>query len=129
MLMLLLVAVFIALVIIGVPIAFAMGLGSLAFLLAEGNLPIPLIIQRLFSGIDAFPLMAVPFFIFAGLLMDTGGISARLVALSRALVGHVQGGLAHVVMVAEIFFSGISGSTTADISAIGSTLIPAMKRA
>ena len=77
----------------------------------------------------SFPLMAVPFFIFAGLLMDSGGISARLVTLARVLIGHVRGGLAMVVMLAEMFFSGISGSTTADISAIGSTMIPAMRRA
>jgi C4-dicarboxylate transporter DctM subunit len=73
MLIFVLIAIFIALVVIGVPIAFAMGLGSLAFLVAEGNLSLALIVQRLFSGIDSFPLMAVPFFIFAGLLMDTGG--------------------------------------------------------
>ncbi|MGE8942248.1 TRAP transporter large permease [Leptospira interrogans] len=125
----LLVATFLGFVVIGVPIAFAMGLASIAFLMAEGNLPLALVAQRLFSGIDSFPLMAVPFFIFAGLLMDVGGISARLVALAKALVGHIRGGLAMVVMVAEVFFSGISGSTTADISAIGSTLIPAMRRA
>jgi C4-dicarboxylate transporter DctM subunit len=120
---------FIGLVVIGVPIAFAMGLASILFLIVEGHLPLALVAQRLFSGVDSFPLMAVPFFVFAGLLMDAGGISARLVALAKALVGHIRGGLALVVMVAEVFFSGISGSTTADISAIGSTLIPAMRRA
>ena len=125
----LLVASFIGFVVIGVPIAFAMGLASIAFLAVEGNLPLALVAQRLFSGIDSFPLMAVPFFVFAGLLMDVGGISERLVALAKALVGHIRGGLAMVVMVAEVFFSGISGSTTAVISAIGSTLIPAMRRA
>ena len=125
----LLVASFIGFVVIGVPIAFAMGLASIAFLAVEGNLPLALVAQRLFSGIDSFPLMAVPFFVFAGLLMDVGGISERLVALAKALVGHIRGGLAMVVMVAEVLFWGISGSTTADISAIGSTLIPAMRRA
>jgi C4-dicarboxylate transporter DctM subunit len=120
---------FIAFVAIGIPIAFAMGAASVTFLLLEGRLPLALIAQRLFAGIDSFPLMAVPFFIFAGLLMDSGGISARLVTLARVLVGHVRGGLAMVVMLAEMFFSGISGSTTADISAIGSTMIPAMRRA
>jgi C4-dicarboxylate transporter DctM subunit len=120
---------FIAFVAIGIPIAFAMGAASVTFLLLEGRLPLALIAQRLFAGIDSFPLMAVPFFIFAGLLMDSGGISARLVTLARVLVGHVRGGLAMVVMLAEMFFSGISGSTTADISAIGSTMIPAMRHA
>ena len=120
---------FIAFVAIGIPIAFAMGAASVTFLLLEGRLPLALIAQRLFAGIDSFPLMAVPFFIFAGLLMDSGGISVRLVTLARVLIGHVRGGLAMVVMLAEMFFSGISGSTTADVSAIGSTMIPAMRRA
>jgi C4-dicarboxylate transporter DctM subunit len=124
-----LVVSFIAFVALGIPIAFAMGAASVTFLMLEGRLPLALIAQRLFAGIDSFPLMAVPFFIFAGLLMDSGGISARLVTLARVLIGHVRGGLAMVVMLAEMFFSGISGSTTADISAIGSTMIPAMRRA
>jgi C4-dicarboxylate transporter DctM subunit len=129
MLIALLVGAFIVLVAMGIPIAYSMGIASIFFLLAEGRLPLALVAQRLFAGIDSFPLMAVPFFIFAGLLMDTGGISARLVALARVMIGHVRGGLAMVVMLAEIFFSGISGSTTADISAIGSAMIPAMRRA
>ena len=129
MLIALLVGSFIVPVAIGIPIAYSMGIASIFFLLAEGRLPLALVAQRLFAGIDSFPLMAVPFFIFAGLLMDTGGISARLVSLARVLIGHVRGGLAMVVMLAEIFFSGISGSTTADISAIGSAMIPAMRRA
>ena len=129
MLIALLVGSFIALVGFGIPIAYSMGIASIFFLLAEGRLPLALVAQRLFAGLDSFPLMAVPFFIFAGLLMDTGGISARLVALAKVLIGHVRGGLAMVVMLAEVFFSGISGSTTADISAIGSTMIPAMRRA
>lgn len=124
-----LVVSFVLFVAIGIPIAFAMGAASVTFLLFEGRLPLALIAQRLFAGIDSFPLMAVPFFIFAGLLMDSGGISARLVKLALVLIGHVRGGLAMVVMLAEMFFSGISGSTTADISAIGSTMIPAMRRA
>lgn len=129
MLIALLVGAFIVLVAMGIPIAYSMGIASIFFLLAEGRLPLALVAQRLFAGIDSFPLMAVPFFIFAGLLMDSGGISARLVALARVLIGHVRGGLAMVVVLAEVFFSGISGSTTADISAIGSTMIPAMRRA
>ena len=124
-----LVVSFVLFVALGIPIAFAMGAASVTFLLFEGRLPLALIAQRLFAGIDSFPLMAVPFFIFAGLLMDSGGISARLVKLALVLIGHVRGGLAMVVMLAEMFFSGISGSTTADISAIGSTMIPAMRRA
>jgi len=129
MLVLLMVVLFLALVVLGVPIAFSMAVSSSMFIFAEGRVPLALITQRLFSGVDSFPLMAVPFFILSGLVMDSGGISRRLIRLSKSLVGHIRGGLAMVVTVAEIFFSGISGSTTADISAIGSTLIPAMKRA
>jgi len=123
------VLLFLALVVIGVPIAFAMAMASSMFIFAEGRVPLALITQRLFSGVDSFPLMAVPFFILSGLVMDSGGISRRLIRLAKSLVGHIRGGLAMVVTVAEIFFSGISGSTTADISAIGSTLIPAMRKA
>ena len=129
MLLSVMVLLFLALVVIGVPIAFAMAMASSMFIFAEGRVPLALITQRLFSGVDAFPLMAVPFFILSGLVMDSGGISRRLIRLAKSLVGHIRGGLAMVVTVAEIFFSGISGSTTADISAIGSTLIPAMRKA
>jgi C4-dicarboxylate transporter, DctM subunit len=129
MLLALLILIFLGLVFLGVPIAFSMAAASSAFIFAEGRVPLALVAQRLFSGVDSFPLMAVPFFVFSGYVMDTGGISRRLIRLSQSLVGHIRGGLAMVVTVAEIFFSGISGSTTADISAIGATLIPAMKRA
>lgn len=129
MLLSVMVLLFLALVVIGVPIAFAMAMASSMFIFAEGRVPLALITQRLFSGVDSFPLMAVPFFILSGLVMDSGGISRRLIRLAKSLVGHIRGGLAMVVTVAEIFFSGISGSTTADISAIGSTLIPAMRKA
>jgi C4-dicarboxylate transporter DctM subunit len=81
------------------------------------------------GGVDSFPFLACPFFILAGELMNTGGITQRLVNLAKALVGHVRGGLGMVVVVAEYFFSGISGSTMADVSAIGALLIPAMKKA
>jgi C4-dicarboxylate transporter DctM subunit len=78
---------------------------------------------------DSFPMLAVPFFVLAGDLMNLGGITQRLVELARAMVGHIRGGLGMVVVVGEYFFSGISGSTAADVSAIGSLLIPAMKKA
>jgi C4-dicarboxylate transporter DctM subunit len=82
----------------------------------------------MFAGVDSFPMMAIPFFMLAGALMDTGGISTRLVRFSNYLVGWIQGGLAHVVIVASCFFAGITGSAVADASAIGSTLIPLMKK-
>ena len=120
---------FIALVAINVPIAFSMGLASVLGLLIQGNIPLVIVPQKIFTGSDSFPLLAVPFFILAGSLMDTGGISLRLVNLARALVGHFRNGLGMVSIVSEIFFSGISGSTAADTAAIGSILIPAMNQA
>ena len=120
---------FIALVAINVPIAFSMGLASILGLLLQGNIPLVIVPQKIFTGSDSFPLLAVPFFILAGALMDTGGISFRLVNLARALVGHFRNGLGMVSIVSEIFFSGISGSTAADTAAIGSIMIPAMNQA
>jgi len=119
---------FIAFVAINVPIAFSMGLASILGLLMKGNIPLVIVPQKIFTGSDSFPLLAVPFFILAGALMDTGGISLRLVNLARALVGHFRNGLGVVSIVSEIFFSGISGSTAADTAAIGSIMIPAMNQ-
>ncbi|MBL6946072.1 MAG: TRAP transporter large permease [Rhodospirillales bacterium] len=113
---------------IGVPIVFSLALAALA-LLWQMDIMVPeLIVQRMFDGIDSFPMMAIPFFMLAGALMDTGGISIRLVRFSNVLVGWISGGLAHVAVMASIFFAGISGSAVADTTAIGSTLIPIMKR-
>jgi C4-dicarboxylate transporter DctM subunit len=120
---------FIVFVAINVPIAFSMGLASLLGLLMQGHIPLVIIPQKIFTGSDSFPLLAVPFFILAGALMDTGGISLRLVTLAQALVGHWRNGLGMVSIVSEIFFSGISGSTAADTAAIGSIMIPAMNQA
>jgi len=120
---------FITLVAINVPIAFSMGFASILGLLMKGNIPLVIVPQKIFTGSDSFPLLAVPFFILAGALMDTGGISLRLVNLARALVGHFRNGLGMVSIVSEIFFSGISGSTAADTAAIGSIMIPAMNQA
>ncbi len=116
-------------IVAGMPIAFAIGIGGLQFLLLYQKIPLVVTHTRLFGGIDSFPLLAVPFFILAGELMNIGGVTVRLVALAKVLVGHVRGGLGMVVVVAEYFFSGISGSTVADVSAIASLLIPAMKKA
>jgi len=120
---------FVALVAINVPIAFSMGLASILGLLMKGSIPLVIVPQKIFTGCDSFPLLAVPFFILAGTLMDTGGISMRLVNLARVLVGHFRNGLGMVSIVSEIFFSGISGSTAADTAAIGSIMIPAMNQA
>lgn len=120
---------FVGALLVGVPVAFAMGWASVAALLYEGSSGLILIPTRMLSGIDSFVLLAVPLFILAGNLMDVGGISLRLTNLSRALVGHIRGGLAMAVVVSEMFFSGISGSSVADASAISSMDLPAMRRA
>lgn len=116
-------------IVAGMPIAFALGIGSLQFLLLYQQIPLVVTHTRLFGGIDSFPLLAVPFFILAGELMNIGGVTVRLVALAKVIVGHIRGGLGMVVVVGEYFFSGISGSTIADVSAIASLLTPAMKKA
>jgi len=118
--------VFIVCLIIGVPIAFCLGISSIA-ILHTNNVPLIVIAQRMFTGIDVFPFMAVPFFILAGELMNKSGITTRLVKFSDLFVGHVRGGLSHINIVASMFFAGITGSAVADTSAIGSMLIPAMK--
>jgi tripartite ATP-independent transporter DctM subunit len=122
-------AAFIVQIVGGVPIAFGMLSSTLLFVLLKGGVPLTMIPQFLGGGVDSFPLLAVPFFILAGALMETGGISIRLVNLAKDLVGWVRGGLGMVVVVSEYLFSGISGSTTADVSAIGSLMIPAMVKA
>jgi C4-dicarboxylate transporter DctM subunit len=117
---------FLVLLIIGVPMSFAMGMSATLALVWQGQVPLILLPQRFFSSLDSFPLLAIPLFIFAGELMNVGGITNRLVAFSRALIGHIQGGLAQVNILASVFFAGISGSAAADTAAIGSVLIPAM---
>lgn len=114
---------------LNVPIAFSMALSSILGLLVKGDVPLIIVPQKIFTGCDSFSLLAVPLFILAGALMDTGGISLRLVRLAQALVGHFRNGLGMVAIVSEILFSGISGSTAADTAAMGSIMIPAMTQA
>jgi tripartite ATP-independent transporter DctM subunit len=121
------IALFFGLVLSGVPVGYCLAIASL-FGLWMVDLPLMMLIQKFHSGINSFPFLAIPFFIFAGALMETGGISSRLVNFAKAMVGHVRGGLGMVVVVSEILFSGISGSSIADASAIGSTMFPAMQR-
>ncbi len=125
--MLLAFLIFLILLVLGVPIAFAMGLGSILAILSGGGTTIAIVGQRLFSGVDSFSLMAIPFFMLAGELMDRGGISRRLVNFAHALVGHITGGLGMVDIVTSIIFAGVSGSAAADTAAVGSILIPPMK--
>jgi tripartite ATP-independent transporter DctM subunit len=114
---------------LGVPLAFTLALTSLTYLLGIGGVSLIILPIKILGGIDSFVLLAIPLFILAGALMETGGISERIVDLAMAIVGRVRGGLAMVVVVAEILFSGISGSTAADVSAISSLLIPSMRKA
>jgi len=115
--------------VINVPVAFSMTLACILALLWQGAIPISTVTLKLYSGIDTFPFLAIPLFILAGGFMEQGGISQRLVQFAKNLVGHIKGGLGFVVVVAEIFFSGISGSSIADASAIGSLLLPSMMKA
>ncbi len=124
-----LVIAFVTLLLIATPVSIAMGLAAAIAILWQGKVPINTVVTQMVSGMDSFPLMAIPFFILAGELMERAGISERLVNLAKALVGHIKGGLGMVVIVGEYLFSGISGSTAADISAIGSLLIAPMERA
>ena len=112
----------------GIPVAFCLALTSLVTLLVIGDIPLILIPQRMFTGMDSFPLLAVPLFIMAGDLMNASGITDRIIRLSTALVGSIRGGLAHVNVVTSMFFAGLSGSAVADTAALGSILIPAMKK-
>ena len=126
--LLLLLGVFAILLLIGTPIAFGLGItGVIGFLVSDPDL-MRIIPQRMYSGVDSFPLMAVPFFVLAGELMGTSGILRRLVRFAEVLVGHIYGGLAQVNIVASMIFAGISGSAIADASALGGALIPGMTK-
>ena len=111
------------------PIVFALGIGCAIFLVLFKDYPHQIMHTRMVGGIDSFPLLAVPFFILAGELLNTGGVTTRLVALAKVLVGSIRGGLGMVTVLGEYFFSGISGSTVADVSAIGSVMVPALRKA
>ncbi len=118
---------FAAALVLGIPISYALLLASLLVVLQEG-LPTTVVVQQMFTGINGFTLLALPFFFLAGNVMNAGGISERLVKLAMALVGHFRGGLAHVNVVVGMFFAGISGSSTAEAAGIGTVFIPAMKK-
>ncbi|MBP1773979.1 MAG: rane protein [Holophagaceae bacterium] len=115
-----LVVAFVVLLGLAAPVSIAMGLASAIAILWGGKAPINTVVTQMVAGMDSFPLMAIPFFILAGELMERAGISERLVHLAKTMVGHIKGGLGIVVLVGEYLFSGISGSTAADVSAIGS---------
>ncbi len=124
----LLIGVFFLLLAISVPIGFAMGVATMAAIGAHGSLPMSLLAQRTLVGADSYALLAIPFFILAGNLMNGGGITHQIISLANAMVGRFRGGLALTSVTAAMIFSGLSGSAAADASALGKVLIPAMKK-
>jgi tripartite ATP-independent transporter DctM subunit len=126
--LLLLFGSFVFLCIARVPIAFAMLVSSTLTILVQGDVPLAIVPQRIWVGLNNFPLLAVPFFLFVGQLMNSSGISHRLIEFSNSLVGHFKGGLAHVNVVVSMIFAGISGVSSADTMGVGSVMIPAMER-
>jgi len=121
--------VFLVLLIIGVPVAVAVGAAGYVGALLAAPSPLATSVQTILHQVDSFVLLSLPLFILAGAMMETGGIARRLVALAVALVGWIRGGLGMAVITAEYIFSGISGSTVADVSAVAATTIPGMVRA
>ncbi len=118
---------FTALLLIGVPVAFAIGLASVATILVAG-LPVAVVFQKMVGGMQVFSFLAIPFFVFAGELMLHGGIAQRIVRFANSLVGHVRGGLGMSNVLGCTIFGGIAGSPLADVSAMGSVMIPLMKK-
>ncbi|MBV9564866.1 MAG: TRAP transporter large permease subunit, partial [Bradyrhizobium sp.] len=112
----------------GLPIGFALALAALIFIWVEGTLPGVIFAQQMARGIDNFVLLAIPFFILVGYLMEANGMSVRLIELLQRAVGRVRGGLNVVMVTSMVLFSGISGSKMADVAAVGSVLIPAARR-
>lgn len=125
----LLFVLFLVLILINVPIAISLALSSVIVIGIIGEIPLIMLPQKMFAALDSFPLMAAPFFILAGKLMEIGGISERLVRFASSLVGQFKGGLAQVSIIACLFFAALSGSGTATTAAIGGIMIPAMVKA
>ncbi|GEK74194.1 MULTISPECIES: TRAP transporter large permease [Halomonas] len=121
-------AVFLVLLLVGVPIAFSLGIASLSYLLLAG-IPLTIVPQRLYSGIDTFVLLCIPGFVLAGNLMNVGNITEHIVRFSNALVGHIRGGLGLANVGGSMIFGGISGTAVADAASIGSVMIPGMSKA
>jgi len=120
---------FFALLAIGVPVAFALAGASLIYVLTSGNVPDVVVLHRMVNGIDSFPLLAVPFFILAGNLMNSAGITNRIFGFARALVGWMRGGLGHVNVGASVVFAGMSGAAVADAGGLGTIEVKAMRDA
>ena len=127
--MILVTLLFLALLVVGAPVAVSVGAAGFVGAILASPAPLAITVQQMFHQVDSFVLLAFPLFVLAGALMETGGIARRLVDLAVALVGWIRGGLGMAVVIAEYVFSGISGSTVADVSAVASTTIPSMVRA
>ncbi|MGX1098599.1 TRAP transporter large permease [Amorphus sp. MBR-141] len=122
-------AAFLGFLVLGVPIAFSLGLASVVYLLANDQFMLMLAFpQKMIAGIDNFVLLTIPFFILAGNLMNSANLTQQIVRFAQILVGRVKGGLAAVNVIASMMFSGVSGAATAEASALGSVMIPAMRR-
>jgi len=126
--LILLLVVFLILLFLRTPIAFAMGISALVFILV-GDIKITILSQRLASGLNSFPLLAIPLYIMAGQLMNTSGISERIFQFAASLVGHVRGGLGHVNILASMIFAGVSGTAVSDAASLGAVEMKAMKDA
>src|SRR5207247_7099069 len=111
----------------GVPVAIAMAGSALVYILLTGDLPPFVVVHRMISGIDSFPLLAVPFFIMAGNLMNHAGITNRIYNFALALVGWLKGGLGHVNIIGSVIFAGMSGTAIADAAGLGTIELKAMK--
>lgn len=124
--MIIFVTLFFLMIILGAPIVFAMGASGVAYIAVEG-IPISIVAQRLFAGLDSFTIMAIPFFVFAGLIMERGGIARRMIDFATALVGWMRGSLLHVSVVTGTGLAAISGSGSADTAATASLMLPEMR--
>lgn len=118
---------FMGLLVVGIPVAIALGGASLLYVALEGNSPLLVVVHRMVSGVDSFPLLAIPFFIMAGSLMNSGGITERIYDFALALVGWLKGGLGHVNVVGSVIFAGMSGTAVADAGGLGNIEIKAMR--
>jgi len=119
---------FIILMLLEMPVSFCLLISTVVSITFFSDLDLIAIVVKMFRATDNFSLIAVPFFILAGGLMDNGGISKRLVKLASNLIGHIRGGLANASVMAAMFFAGLSGAAAADTAAIGSLMIPAMNK-
>src|SRR5207244_4935827 len=125
---LLLVVGFIGSLLVAVPIAFAIAFAAMLYFLADPTLPTSIYSQQLVAGANHFVLLAIPFFVLAGVAMESNGMSSRLIELLVRMMGRLRGGLNLIIIVAVAFFSGVSGSKLADIAAVGGIIIPAVRR-